>query len=1082
MNGIRGLVPCLAAFALLAGCGQSEPASYKCAVARVAQVRGDLVPGPLARGVKGDLVIENDRLRAIIQKGGRNWYGISQFGGNIIDALPKSANGALLGEDQFEEFVLGTNIESAPNYQSVRVLSAGGENSDGSCRPAVVRATGPDDLLDFINGSTAIRGIAPLQFPPSADDFDLPFTISTDYTLDAGARYIRIDTRLVNDSAQDHWIYLVEYVNGSGETELFQSGYGFGEAFATAPCASCNFIAYAGHEGGAGASYGLIHDNRAGSPTAGSSSVSVSGVTVFLYGRDILLVATTPEASQPPNPTTQPTSANGPNFMVPANGEVTLTRWFAVGDGTVGSIVDVRNELVPPAAGVGTIGGRITDARGPVAGAEVAVLTAGTEGFPATRGPNLRVVNHFRTDARGRFGGTQAAGDYTLRVNMPGRLAPTPLNPGVTVTAGQATTQDFTVPVASAIRVLVTDDRGAPVAAKVQLVGAPNPDDPDGGEPLNGEGGVVAAALTIETGVFGDPGADPLPPFVRLAEFSVLDPLRSGPVGIGDTGEHAIEPGAYTLSVSRGPRYSEFRKQVTIGPGLTTVHATLAEVVPTPGHIFGDFHVHTINSPDSEVTNRERVATYLAEDLDFFTPSDHDNRMDFSPVIADMGVARLIATAPSAEVTTFDYGHYNFWPVALETDSPDDELPNEGHSRDRKIAKGATDWGGPAPLGQDFPSAGHYSLPPARIYAEAARDPFQPGREVVRQINHIDWHFGVSAGGLDIDTGVDPPQSRVAPAERRLDPALANLYSDAYDTLELIVGTDGLEDQDESEGEFYTQNIGDWFNLLNQGRFRTAISNSDTHQRRVTSMQARNLISVPDELLRDGRANVAAIDADPHAVGDAVRRGLSTMTNTPWLRVRVKSDAGASAGLEFKDRYGTSRRPLPAASGTVGVGVEVRSPLWAPYDQILVFVNGETVAHDDGSRGYSLCAPAHELNLADGGFTRAQVTAPAAIDVKRFETAATVTVQHPGADFWVVVMARGTPGDSPTMFPVYAEDFDDGADNVVGTVDDVGLRALAVSNPIYVDVDGNGRFDPPGVAGTAHPALGCPGGAVMPTE
>jgi hypothetical protein len=71
------------------------------------------------------------------------------------------------------------------------------------------------------------------------------------------------------------------------------------------------------------------------------------------------------------------------------------------------------------------------------------------------------------------------------------------------------------------------------------------------------------------------------------------------------------------------------------------------------------------------------------------------------------------------------------------------------------------------------------------------------------------------------------------------------------------------------------------------------------------------------------------------------------------------------------------------------------------------------------------------------------------------------------------------------MFPVYAEDFAPGSDGLVGTVDDIGLRALAVSNPIYVDVDGNGRFDPPGVeqpGGTAHPALGCPGGATMPSE
>lgn len=1079
MTKTRSCLAALAAVALLAGCGQSNPPFYKCAVARVAHGPGDLMPGPLARGLPGDLVIENDKLRAIIQKGGRNWYGISQFGGNLIDALPKSASGALRGADHFEEFVLGTNIESAPNYQSVRVVSAGGEDAAGNCQPAIVRASGPDDLLDFINGSTAIAGTG-LFFPPSADDFDLPFTITTDYTLGAGARYIRIDTRLANDSTQDHRIYLVEYTNGSGEVEVFQSGYGFGEAFVTAPCDSCNFVAYAGHEGGAGVSYGVIHGY------AGTTTVSVSGVTVLLYGRDLLLVASNPaqHLQSPTDPQADPGTA-GPNFVVPANGQLTLTRYFAVGDGTVASIVDVRNELFPPAGGVGTLEGRVTDARGPVAGAEIAVLGPSqnsdptAEGFPSGRGPTQRVLNHFRTDARGRFRGTQAAGDYTLRVNMPGRLAATPTNPAVTVTAGQATVQDFTLPVASRIRVLVHDDAGRPIAAKVQLVGSPNPADPDAAaDAINGES-LVGQAVTIEAGVFGDPGADPLPAGMLLAEFAVRDPLGHGPVEVGDTGELPIEPGTYRLSVSHGPRYSQFERQVSVGPGLTTVSATLAEVVPTPGHVFGDFHVHTINSPDSEVTNRERVATYIAEDVDFFTPSDHDLRVDFAPVVEDMGVDHLIATAPSAEVTTFDYGHFGFWPVAIERHAPDDELPGEGHSTDPKTSRGSIDWGGLAPLGEDFESSGHYVLAPAQIFAEAGRDPWQPGREVVRQINHIDWHFGTEAGGLSIDTATDPPASSVDADDRRLDPAITNFYSDDYDTLELLIGTDGLLYPDEAEGTFYTENLGDWFNLLNQGRFRTAISNSDTHKRRLTSLHTRNLISVPDELLREGRANFAAIGADPHTVGDAVRRGLSTMTNTPFLRVRARNAAGKVAGLEFKDAYGTSRRPLPATSGTVSLQVEVKSPLWAPYDQIMVFVNGETRRHDDNARRYALCAPGTVLNLADGGFARAETVVPAAIVARRFETARAVTVTRTGEDYWIVVLVRGTPGDSPTLYPVYPDAWEAGADNVAGTADDVGIRALAMSNPIYIDVDGNGRWDPPGTANKAHDPLGC---TALPTE
>lgn len=1067
--------------------GGSEPRILKCAEARLA-ARSDLLPGPLARGTPGDLVIENDRLRAIIQKGGRNWYNISEFGGNIIDALPKDTRGALVGRDHFEEFVLGTNIESAPNYQTVEVISAGGENADGSCRPAVIRATGPDDLLDFVNGSSAIRSLtlqgSPLNFPPSADDKDLPVVIQTDYTLNAGENYIRIDTKLINETASAQRIYLVEYLNGSGEVEVFQHGYGFGEAFATAPCDRCNYVAYAGHEGGSGVSYGLIHKET------GSTSVSVSGVTVFLYGRDVLTVVTTPEDTQPPEPdSTQPVSPTaGPNYTVPAKGELAITRYFAVGNGTVSSIVDTRNAIHGLSTGV--IEGVVTDVKGPVAGAEIAMLSNSRDGFPAGRGPTLNVVNHFRTDAAGRYRGTYPPGDYTLRINMPGRLAGSPASAAITLAAGRTTVQNFTVPAASRIQVLVKDRSGRPLPAKVQLVG--NPQGPDANEPLNADTLGGQNPLGIRTGVYGDPAADPLPPNIALAEFAVRG---SGAVVVGDTGEMLVEPGTYQLSVSRGPRYNEYTQDVTVEEGkLVSVNATLTEVVPTPNHVFGDFHVHSFDSPDSEVTNRERMATYVAEGMDFFTPSDHDMRVDFAPVIADMGLGGWVATAPSAEVTTFDYGHFNFWPVALETDSPDDELPNQGHSKDAKIARGATDWGGQAPLGKDFPeprdgSAGSYVLAPQQIFDEASRDPLQPGRAVVRQVNHLDSHFGPV--GLRIDTGQTPPLSSAAGASKRLDPNYKNpldgrnnYFSDNFDSLELWIGTDGRNGQNLT---FIDQNLGDWFNLLNQGRRRTGISNSDTHERRVSSLHARNFISVPATLLDDnGRPALDAIANDPHTIGDSVRAGLTTMSNAPFLMVKARNAAGQTAGLEIGDAFGTVNRPLPAPGGTVDLQIGIKSPMWAPYDQILVFVNGATVRHTN-SQGqpisparYRLCAPAQRFDLP-GGFTREEFEI-AGTGAKRYETAKTVAITN-AVDYWIVVMARGTDGKSAPMWPVVPNSFVNAGDLRDRSTADRGVMALAVSNPIYVDANNDGDWDAPGVRthqGTALPPDQCPGGTLPP--
>ncbi|WP_373081167.1 carboxypeptidase regulatory-like domain-containing protein [Zhongshania sp.] len=1032
----------------------------KCAVARLASAEADLITGPMARSRVGDFVLENSTMRAIVQKPGRNWFGLGQFGGNLIDAGLKNADGSLNGNDQFEEFILGTNVESSPNYQTVEVVSAGGEDAEGNCVPAIIRATGPDDLFELVNASSIIRGFTisgvPLQYPPSADDADLPLTFQTDYTLVEGKPYVRVDTKMINPTGSAVDLYLTEYISGSGELEVFQNGYGFGEPFVTAACDSCRFVVNAGHDGGAGVSYGLIHG------VAGTTSVSSVGVVVLLYGRDFVDVATTPEGLHPVSPTARP------NFTVPANGNLVFTRYFAVGNGTVASILDARNEILGLATG--SLSGRVTDSSGGVANAEIAVLTA-TGDFVLNRGPALNVVNHFRTASDGRFSGKLPVGDYSLRINVPGRLAGNPSSVDLTVAEDGVTVQNFTVPDASAIRVTVKDSAGRDIPAKVQLIGADV--SPDAGEPQNAE--TVLFALEVRSGVFGDEAADPLPKNIVLAEPAVRDTL-TGPVTVGDTGVLPIEPGDYILSVSRGPRYTEFSQAVTVVAGQTlNVAAVLAEVVPTPNHLTGDFHVHSFQSLDGEVTDRERVANYISEGMDFFTPSDHEFRADFAPVIAAMGVEDMVASAPSAEMTTQDYGHYNAWPTAIETVSPDSENPGTGQSTDAKLGQGTVDWGGVAPAGEDFPAYGNYNLTPHEIVTEAKKDPITPGREVVVQINHIEGHFGPN--GLGIDTGVNPPVSSSDPAQKRLNPkfdhphadiAEGNMYTDDYDTLELWIGEQGQGGQD---SVFLGNNLGDWFNLINQGRFHTAVSNSDTHDRQITALHARNFISVPAGLLSGGKANLAAVNNDPHTVGDSVRAGLTTMSNAPFMLVKAKNAGNQIAGLEVSDVFGTVDKPLPLATinETVTLDIKVKSPLWAEFDRVSVYVNGHTI-RDTNELGiampparYSPCSAAIVRNAA-GDFTVNTVVVPNTGGAQRLEAAISgLSVASPGRDYWMVVQLEGRPGVSRPMWPIVPNDFVDGDTLDARTVADRGVYALAVSNPIFVDADNNGRWDAPGV-------------------
>jgi hypothetical protein len=95
------------------------------------------------------------------------------------------------------------------------------------------------------------------------------------------------------------------------------------------------------------------------------------------------------------------------------------------------------------------------------------------------------------------------------------------------------------------------------------------------------------------------------------------------------------------------------------------------------------------------------------------------------------------------------------------------------------------------------------------------------------------------------------------------------------------------------------------------------------------------------------------------------------------------------------------------------------------------------------------------------------VSTVAAAGDQRLETTKTIPLVLAG-DAWVVVIVKGTVGNSPHMFPVFAYDLDSTENPsletmTVNTTSEDGVRALGFTNALYVDVDGGG-FDPPGVS------------------
>ncbi len=970
------------------------------AVAREATQPSDLLQGPLARSATGDFVLENELFRVIIQKPGRNWFGLGTYGGNIIDVARRQEDGSFL-PDHLEEFVTGINIENTPNFTTVEIVNPGADGEE-----ARICASGPDDLLDNQNPSSQVRSRG-FPFPPSADDRDLPLDIETCYSLGANQSYLTIDTRLINTSSQEVTLWWVEYLNGSGEVQAFQPQVGFGEPLFTAGCPAaslvacddgecdqCNYLAYAGHDGAAGVSYGLIHE------VADTASFSTDGVNVLILGNSLLKIV----------------AGAAPNFTVPADGELSLRRYFAVGDGSASSIADIRNQI----SGIhtGELAGNVSSAGAPVANASVAVFqTIDAASTP----PVLFVAGNTTTDANGNFSLGLPPGDYEVQANAEGYLFAGAKPAQVSIVADQQTEQNFALPAPAYLQVSVMaaqlDGSAGPGPAKVQVLGF----DPS---PQLGNN-----VLGNPAGVFGD-NADRLAYGVTLVAFIDRN-------GMSET--LPLEPGEYQVVVSRGPRYSAYRESITVSPGQTArVQAELAQVVATDGYIFGDFHVHSIDSIDAEVTRAERVATYLAEGMDFFTPSDHGMRVDFSDTLVSMDVTDLIGTAPSAEITTPDYGHFNSWPVTVDSN---------------RIGGGTVDWGREAPPGMDFPEYASYVLSPAEIFRETLADP----KANLVQINHIDGHFG--AGGLGIDTGATPPRSSVDPSQRRLDPNLSNAFDEGFQALEVWIGTEG---RNGIFGQFLGANAGDWFNLINQGIVRTGVADSDTHQRLTTYLSTRS--------------QVASAETDPGKLSEraeelaaAVIAGKVVGTNGPFMTIQASGNHLGQARSADLSATGSNRLDIDRGSD-VTVTVRIASAEWAEVDSVDFYINNqpELTSADGEAARYGIC-PNLTISAGDQGWSASTVVVNADIQgASRTEIEVTLELADIAVDTWLIAIAHGTDGVSRPLFPVAPEDLDRVSNTTLADLTDDnigegGVPAYAFSNPLFIDAGGDG-WTPPGVA------------------
>jgi len=612
-----------------------------------------LLTGEAATGRPGDVLLENDRIRLVIEAPGR-LIGPQPFGGNIIDAdIVRPGEPA---RDRLGELGSFLHFGRTVDVERVEVLRDGAQGG-----AAVVAATGRDAVNDFIH----LRGLVGQAFPgltvPDADE-PLGLRVTKYYVLAPGASSVQVVDAFCNDGDDPVSFASGDLVDSGGQVQGFAGNTGFGasslasSAFSTA---GEPFVGWFGDD----VSYGLVP------PDDRNAAVTIAGVTVAIFGNPSLLAWT--RGGEPAGSVT-----------VPAKGRTEVARRFVVSRDPGGVF-----EAWYGSRGVATVrmSGRVVREGRPVSGVRVAVVKNG------------RLTTLLTSDAQGRFEGRVPPGNYDVTADD-----------GVTRSAvrrltasAPAADEELLLPPAGGLSVRILDAAGSPMPGRATVVC---------------EGPCAVSKRDAAAMRYRDARADELPTVDgdEVAAYVYLGPDGEGSVDVA--------PGRYVAWLSHGPEYGLARLPVEIvANGTRTAEARLSHVVDSSGWVSADFHVHAVNSPDSPLANVDRVRSFLAEGVDVLVATDHDVVTDLAPFAAAIPEAsRWIRTVPGVELTTFDYGHFNAFPLVADTASRNG---------------GAVDWA----------VAGGPGMTPGELFAalDAA-----PGEQVV-QVNHA--RSGMF-GGLELDT------------------------------------------------------------------------------------------------------------------------------------------------------------------------------------------------------------------------------------------------------------------------------------------------------------------------------------------
>lgn len=982
--------------ALLAtSCAEEQP----WATARVAADLDETIGGPKALARGGDFILENDRIRVAIL-GPRPSFGPHTSGGSLVDADLRQTDPSRLkgkGNDQIAEIFATVNMNVGKVHTEDGTVAIVADGSDGGA--AIICVEGPyDAFLSLLNG------LWPLVNAPE-------FRMRTDYILEPGSPAVLMrtvatvgeastgcegtlgedipaapgseDSLALIEVAMETGLAFGDFYLQGGSIDVFAADIGFdeegyvyertlegGNTF-TDPI-PVDFIAGTGD----GISYGLMaSQGRLFVPMFTSSQTIAVGAAV----------------------------AGDPDVTgrFPDGTAYRYDRWFTVGRGDVGSVVD--NLLEAQGAAVGRVEGYAREAG-------TGISLTGVHVFAYKKGAELP-WSQWSTDVGedpvidGSFGGTLPPGDWELVVHSEGR--PTGQRVPVTVVEGQTVSVVLESPQPGSVSFTVRDGTGQPVPAKVTFL---NLDGEDVRRPDLGDeyiGGRPASVWFTSTG----------------------------------TGQVVLPPGTWQALASRGIEY-----EIDWSAPFTTSSAshvdldlTVVQSVDTAGWVSADFHVHAISSFDSGVSLESRVTTMAAEGVEFFTSTDHDTITDYRPVVDHLGLEHFVSTGIGLEVTTLEVGHFLGFPLLHDyMDEAGGAFDWTDHSPE-EIVEGIRLLGDPKAEEPPVVFVGHprdgilgyfdqYGLD---HYASDGTSPLV-APSLVNYTNPLlttaNWTEDFDA--LEILNAkrfelIRTPLTSELEAYAA-DPDGMPVYRLIERTMEeqqaLIDGTETIG------GGGHEGTVDDWFNLLNLGFRYTALGNSDTHGK--TSIES----GCPRNFVVSDTDSPAFLRADD--IARAVREGRVVTSYGPFVRFSIDAEENGPGSTVVNN-------------GPIELSIEVQSPTWFDVDRVEVYENGvliyefavetpnvdiinfsETITHTPTRDAWYVV-------MAMGQGDLSPVFTPVDIPpIQLQDVVAEALAEVPG-----VGTLLGEAWPIPRAFPIHP---------------------YALTNPVWVDRDGDG-FDAPGL-------------------